>query len=80
MKGLLQPVQAPVAGFVLNDRAALYSDSYGYYGKVYHGHRYCGYAYYRVDDHKKKHTMKSCLKKLLNQRCNARVQLSQPLS
>ncbi len=37
MKELLQLVQAPVAGFVLNDRTALYSDTYGYYGKGYYG-------------------------------------------
>jgi hypothetical protein len=32
MKELLQSVQAPVAGFVLKDRAALFSDTNGYYG------------------------------------------------
>ena len=65
MKELLQSVQAPVAGFVLNDRTALYSDTYGYYGKGYYGRRYYGYAYYGVDDQKEKHKKKSLRKKLL---------------
>jgi len=65
MKELLQSVQAPVAGFVLNDRTALYSDTYGYYGKGYYGRRYYGYAYYGVDDQKEKHRKKSLRKKLL---------------
>ncbi len=57
MKELLQSVQAPVAGFVINDRTALYSDSYGYYGKGYYGkgyygRRYYGYSYYGADDQK----------------------------
>jgi len=50
MKELLQSVQAPVAGFVLNDRTALFSDTYGYYGKGYYGKKYYGYAYYGADD------------------------------
>ena len=55
MKELLQSVQAPVAGFVLNDRTALYSETYGYYGKGYYGkgyygRRYYGYSYYGADD------------------------------
>ena len=65
MKELLQSVQAPVAGFVLNDRTSLYSDTYGYYGKGYYGRRYYGYAYYGVDDQKEKHKKKSLRKKLL---------------
>ena len=65
MKELLQSVQAPVAGFVLNDRTALFSDTYGYYGKGYYGRRYYGYAYYGVDDQKEKHPKKSLRKKLL---------------
>ena len=65
MKGLLQSVQAPVAGFVLNDRTALFSDTYGYYGKGYYGRRYYGYAYYGVDDQKESKTRKSWWRKLL---------------
>ncbi len=65
MKELLQSVQAPVAGFVLNDRTALFSDTYGYYGKGYYGRRYYGYAYYGADDQKEKHPKKSLRKKLL---------------
>jgi tyrosine-protein kinase Etk/Wzc len=64
MKELLQSVQAPVAGFVLNDRTALFSDTYGYYGKGYYGRRYYGYAYYGVDDQKEKHRKKPWWKKL----------------
>jgi tyrosine-protein kinase Etk/Wzc len=57
MKELLQSVQAPVAGFVINDRTSLFSDTYGYYGKGYYGkgyygRRYYGYAYYGTDDQK----------------------------
>ena len=57
MKELLQSVQAPVAGFVINDRTSLFSDTYGYYGKGYYGkgyygRRYYGYAYYGADDQK----------------------------
>jgi ATPases involved in chromosome partitioning len=73
MKELLQSVQAPVAGFVLNDRTKLYSDTYGYYGKGYYGRRYYGYAYYGVDDQKEKHPKKSWWKKLIKQRREARV-------
>jgi len=65
MKELLQSVQAPVAGFVLNDRTSLYSDTYGYYGKGYYGRRYYGYAYYGADDQKGKHRKKSLRKKVL---------------
>jgi tyrosine-protein kinase Etk/Wzc len=72
MKELLQSVQAPVAGFVLNDRTALYSDTYGYYGKGYYGRRYYGYAYYGVDDQKEKHAKKSWWKKQLDQRKDTR--------
>lgn len=57
MKELLQSVQAPVAGFVLNDRTAYFSDVYGYYGKGYYGkgyygRRYYGYSYYGSDEQK----------------------------
>jgi len=57
MKELLQSVQAPVAGFVLNDRTSLFSDTYGYYGKGYYGkgyygRRYYGYSYYGADEQK----------------------------
>lgn len=65
MKELLQSVQAPVAGFVLNDRTALFSATYGYYGKGYYGRRYYGYAYYGVDDQKEKAVKKSWWRKLL---------------
>jgi tyrosine-protein kinase Etk/Wzc len=64
MKELLQSVQAPVAGFVLNDRTALFSDTYGYYGKGYYGRRYYGYAYYGAEDQKEIHTKKPWWKKL----------------
>jgi tyrosine-protein kinase Etk/Wzc len=72
MKELLQSVQAPVAGFVLNDRTALYSDTYGYYGKGYYGRRQYGYSYYGTDDQKEKHTKKSWREKLLSQHREAR--------
>jgi tyrosine-protein kinase Etk/Wzc len=57
MKELLLSVQAPVAGFILNDRTSLFSDTYGYYGKgyygrSYYGRRYYGYAYYGTDEQK----------------------------
>jgi tyrosine-protein kinase Etk/Wzc len=70
MKELLQSVQAPVAGFVLNDRTSLYSDSYGYYGKGYYGRgyygrRYYGYAYYGADDQKENRPKKAWWRKLL---------------
>jgi len=52
---LESPQAIPVTGFVLNDRTALYSDTYGYYGKGCYGRRYCGSAYYGVDDQKEKH-------------------------
>jgi tyrosine-protein kinase Etk/Wzc len=70
MKELLQSVQAPIAGFVLNDRTALFSDSYsyygkGYYGKGYYGRRYYGYAYYGTDDQKDTKSKKSWWRKLL---------------
>jgi tyrosine-protein kinase Etk/Wzc len=73
MKELLQSVQAPVAGFVLNDRTALYSDTYGYYGKGYYGRRYYGYAYYGVDDQKEKPQKKSWWKKQRKQRGETRI-------
>ena len=44
-KELLQTVQAPVAGFVLNDRTSFFSDTYGYYRKGYYG-----YANYGTED------------------------------
>jgi tyrosine-protein kinase Etk/Wzc len=72
MKELLQSVQAPVAGFVLNDRTALYSDTYGYYGKGYYGRHYYGYAYYGAEDQKEKQTRISWWKKLRYQRREAR--------
>ena len=50
MKELLESVDAPVSGFVLNDRTSLYPDSQSYYGKSYYGRRYYGYSYYGVDD------------------------------
>jgi tyrosine-protein kinase Etk/Wzc len=55
MKELLQAVHAPVSGFILNDRTALYATNYsyygkGYYGKGYYGRRYYGYSYYGADD------------------------------
>jgi tyrosine-protein kinase Etk/Wzc len=70
MKELLQSVQAPVAGFVLNDRTALFSGTYGYYGKGYYGkgyygRRYYGYAYYGADDQNMQAPKKSWWKKLL---------------
>ena len=70
MKELLQSVQAPVAGFVLNDRTSVFSDSYGYYGKGYYGknyygRRYYGYAYYGVDDQKEAPAQKRGWRKLL---------------
>jgi len=70
MKELLQSVQAPVAGFVLNDRTSLYSDSYGYYGKGYYGkgyygRRYYGYAYYGADDQNETRSKKPWWRKLL---------------
>jgi tyrosine-protein kinase Etk/Wzc len=65
MKELLQSVQAPVAGFVLNDRAALFSDTHGYYGKGYYGRRHYGYSYYGADDQKEKYPKKSLRKRLL---------------
>jgi hypothetical protein len=58
-------VQAPVAGFVLNDRAALFSDTHGYYGKGYYGRRHYGYSYYGADDQKEKYPKKSLRKRLL---------------
>ena len=69
MKELLQTVQAPVAGFVLNDRTALFSDTYGYYGKGYYGkgyygRRYYGYAYYGADDQKETSPKKSWWRKI----------------
>ncbi|MBC8018993.1 MAG: polysaccharide biosynthesis tyrosine autokinase [Verrucomicrobia bacterium] len=70
MKELLQSVQAPVAGFVLNDRTALFSDTYGsygkgYYGRGYYGRRYYGHAYYGADDQKETAPKKSWWRKLL---------------
>ncbi|MFZ2950585.1 MAG: polysaccharide biosynthesis tyrosine autokinase, partial [Desulfuromonadaceae bacterium] len=65
MKELLKTVQAPVAGFVLNDRTALFSDTYGYYGKGYYGRGNYGYAYYGVDDQKESAVKKSWWRKLL---------------
>jgi tyrosine-protein kinase Etk/Wzc len=70
MKELLQSVQAPVAGFVLNDRTALYSDSYGYYGKGYYGkgyygRRYYGYSHYGADEPKQAKPKRSWWRKLL---------------
>ncbi len=70
MKELLQSVQAPIAGFVLNDRTALFSDTYGYYGKGYYGkgyygRRYYGYAYYGADDQKETAVKKSWWRKLI---------------
>lgn len=55
MKEMLQSVQAPVAGFVLNDRAALFSGTRSYYG----------YAYYGADDQKKTRPVKSWWRRLL---------------
>jgi hypothetical protein len=49
---------------VLNDRTALFSDTYGYYGKGYYGRRNYGYAHYGVDDQKEKHRKKPWWKKL----------------
>jgi len=65
MKELLQSVQAPIAGFVLNDRTSLFSETYGYYGKGYYGRRYYGYAYYGTDDQKEVKAKKSWWRKLL---------------
>jgi hypothetical protein len=59
MKELLQSVQAPIAGFVLNDRSALYSDTYGYYGKGNYG-----YTYYEFDEQKGKQQSGSWWNKL----------------
>lgn len=65
MKELLQSVQAPVAGFVLNDRTALFSETYGYSGKGYYGRRYYGYAYYGADEQKETRPKKAWWRKLL---------------
>lgn len=65
MKELLKTVQAPVAGFVLNDRTALFSDTYGYYGKGYYGRRYYGYAYYGADEQKDVRPKKAWWRKML---------------
>ncbi|MEI6825237.1 MAG: polysaccharide biosynthesis tyrosine autokinase [Desulfuromonadales bacterium] len=70
MKELLLSVQAPVAGFIINDRTSLFSDTYGYYGKGYYGkgyygRRYYGYAYYGVDDQKDTKAKKTWWRKLL---------------
>jgi tyrosine-protein kinase Etk/Wzc len=65
MKELLQSVQAPVAGFILNDRTAQYSNTYGYYGKGYYGKGYEKYAYYGTDDLKDSALKKSWWRKLL---------------
>jgi tyrosine-protein kinase Etk/Wzc len=70
MKELLQSVNAPVAGFILNDRTSMYSDTYGYYGKGYYGkgyygRRYYGYAYYGAEDQKDTKPKKSWWRKLL---------------
>ena len=70
MKELLQSVQAPVCGIILNDRTALYSDSYGYYGKGYYGkgyygRRYYGYSYYGADDQKDRRPKKPWWRTLL---------------
>jgi len=70
MKELLQSVQAPVSGFILNDRTALFSDTYGYYGKGYYGkgyygRRYYGYAYYGIDDQTEVKPKKSWWRRLL---------------
>ena len=62
MKELLQSVQAPVSGFVLNDRTSLYSDVYG---KSYYGRRYYGYSYYGADDQKETAQKKPWWRKLL---------------
>jgi Mrp family chromosome partitioning ATPase len=64
MKELLQSVQAPVAGFVLNDRTALISGTYGY-GKGYYGRNSYGYEYYGADDQKESKTGKTWWRKLL---------------
>ncbi|MBL0225428.1 MAG: polysaccharide biosynthesis tyrosine autokinase [Geobacteraceae bacterium] len=60
MQELLTSVQAPVAGFVINDRTALFADTYGYYGKGYYGQgtygrRYYGYSYYGADEQESAH-------------------------
>jgi len=65
MKELLMSVQAPVAGFVINDRTAIFSDTYSYYGKGYYGRRYYGYAYYGTDDQKSVKSKKPWWRKLL---------------
>jgi tyrosine-protein kinase Etk/Wzc len=70
MKELLQSVQAPIAGFILNDRTSLYSETYGYYGKGYYGkgyygRRYYGYSYYGTDEQKDTRPKKSWWRKLL---------------
>lgn len=70
MKELLQSVQAPIAGFVLNDRSSVYSDIYsyygkGYYGKGYYGRRYYGYAYYGVDEQKESGDQRKWWQKLM---------------
>jgi tyrosine-protein kinase Etk/Wzc len=70
MKELLQSVQAPIAGFILNDRTSLYSETYGYYGKGYYGkgyygRRYYGYSYYGSDEQKDTRPKKSWWRKLL---------------
>jgi len=65
MKELLQSVQAPVAGFVLNDRTALFADTYGYSGNGYYGRRYYGYSYYGIDEQKGTKSKKPWWRKLL---------------
>lgn len=65
MKELLQSVQAPVAGVVLNDRTALYSDAYGYYGKGYYGKGRYGYTYYGADEQKDVRPKKAWWRKML---------------
>src|SRR5512133_1967474 len=66
MKELLQSVQAPVAGFVLNDRTAIISGTYGYYGKGSYGRRYYGHDYYGADEQKDANPLKSWWRKLLS--------------
>jgi len=70
MQELLTSVQAPVAGFVINDRTALIADTYGYYGKSYYGkgtygRRYYGYAYYGADEQKESAGRKPWWRKLI---------------
>jgi tyrosine-protein kinase Etk/Wzc len=70
MKELLVSVHAPVSGFVLNDRNAILSDSYGYYGKGYYGkgyygRRYYGYSHYGEESQKENTRKKSWWRKLL---------------